>query len=100
PGLVRPPGVPLLACWNDENTEDWLFLSGGASGEKPLLVVGWSRGGRSTLGRITTARSSATTRYTSGRYRSVRDERRTTLAVAVIAPTTSSSLMRIQDALH
>src|SRR5437763_1328019 len=41
-GFVTPPGVPLLACWNDENTDARLFLSGGASGENPLLVVGWS----------------------------------------------------------
>src|SRR5581483_6828217 len=58
---VTPPGVPLDACWKEEKTDDW-FLSGGASGEKPLLVVGCSRGGRRMLGRIAIPSTSATAR--------------------------------------
>ena len=62
PFWETPPGVPLLACWKEEKTEFWLFLSGGASGEKPLEVVGCSRGGRRTLGRMMTPRRRATPR--------------------------------------
>src|SRR5207253_4414488 len=72
---VTPPGVPLDACWKDEKTEE-LFLSFGASGENPLLVVGCSRGGRSTLGRIATPRTNASARYRNGRSRSERVTRR------------------------
>src|SRR4051812_48610175 len=55
-----PAAVPLPAAWNEENSDDW-FLSGGASGEKALLVCGWSCGGRRTLGGMSTASPSATT---------------------------------------
>ena len=53
PVSTAPAGVPLLAWLNDEKTD--CCLSGGASGEKALLEVGWSCGGRSAEGRMSAA---------------------------------------------